>query len=60
MVFWWPKTLLVEQKTDVWHGCGAERLVIMGDRVWHGEVGIQGGVMPQTKSQAAAFGFSWW
>lgn len=28
---------------------------MMGDREWHGEVGIQAGVVPQTKSQAAAF-----
>lgn len=27
----------------------------MGEGEWHGEVGIQGGVMSQNKSQAAAF-----
>lgn len=26
----WPQTLLVELQTDVWHGYGAERFVIMG------------------------------
>lgn len=27
----------------------------MGEREWRGEAGIQGGVMPQTKSQAGPF-----